>query len=203
MKTEIEVITQFIDYLLPELTPYETTFYLYLLRHTLLTDEPECRVGKRSLALVCGKTARGTSTSYQQVTQVLKGLEVKNCIRIHDTNRDGTLYQVVLPEDIPLVREKLAEEEACVEAEDDYYNDPEKRLEIFERDNWTCQYCFEQVDKDNCTLDHFIPQSKGGGHGKENLRTCCLTCNSLKSGKLYDEAAPLILKSIGERRQRR
>ena len=41
------------------------------------------------------------------------------------------------------------------------------------------------------------------GSLKENLRTCCLICNSVKSGKSFEEAAPLILKSMQERRQRR
>ena len=85
---------------------------------------------------------------------------------------------------------------------EDYFNDPKERILIFERDNCTCQYCGEKVTKDNATLDHYIPQSKGGKNTKDNLRTLCLVCNGIKSSKAFEEAAPFILKSIQERRKR-
>jgi len=46
------------------------------------------------------------------------------------------------------------------------------------------------------------PQSKGGKHTKDNLKTCCFVCNAIKSGKTYEEAAPFLLKSIRERKQK-
>jgi len=61
------------------------------------------------------------------------------------------------------------------------------------------QYCGEKVTPENATLDHFIPQSKGGKHSKDNLKTCCLICNGIKAGKTSEEAAPFLLKSIQER----
>jgi len=84
--------------------------------------------------------------------------------------------------------------------EEDYFNNPEKRHEIFERDKWICQYCGEKITQENATIDHFIPQSKGGKHNKENLKLCCFICNSIKSGKTYEEAAQFLLKSIQERK---
>lgn len=38
--------------------------------------------------------------------------------------------------------------------------------------------------KDNLTLDHIIPSSKGGGNGYDNLQTMCKRCNLLKADKL-------------------
>jgi len=49
---------------------------------------------------------------------------------------------------------------------------------------------------------HYIPQRDKGKNTKENLRTCCFVCNSIKSGKSIEEAAPHILKSIQERKRR-
>lgn len=49
--------------------------------------------------------------------------------------------------------------------------------EIFERDNYTCQKC---SCKDNLTIDHKIPLSKGGTNDKENLQVYCLRCNQKK-----------------------
>ncbi|MEW6377347.1 MAG: hypothetical protein AB1502_16345 [Thermodesulfobacteriota bacterium] len=47
-----------------------------------------------------------------------------------------------------------------------------------------------------------MPQIKGGKHNKENLKSCCFICNSIKSGKTYEEAAPFLLKSIQEPKAR-
>jgi hypothetical protein len=186
MKADIKsIIEQFVDYLSPELTPYEISVYL----------------GKRTIAAGHGKASRGEKTSYAHVTEILSGLEEKGCIKVGDTNRDGTLYIVILPKDIPLVAEKIASS-LTQDKEADYFNEPEKRREIFERDNWICQYCGEKVTQENATLDHFIPQSKGGKSSKDNLKTCCLICNSIKSGKSYEEAAGFLLKSIQERKAR-
>ncbi len=196
------IIEQFVDYLAPELTPYEASIYLYLLRNSSLRNgSNEIRVGKRTIAAGYGKGSRGVTTNYAHVSKVLQGLEKKGCIKVGDTDRIGTLYLVVLPKDIPLVAEKIASN-MPTKAEEDYFTNPDKRRELFERDNWICQYCGEKVNQENVTLDHFIPQSKHGDNSKDNLKTCCLVCNGVKSGKTYEEAAPLLLKSIQERRAR-
>lgn len=54
------IIEQFVDYLLPELTPYETSLYLYLLRNSFIRNGAvEVRVGKRTIATGYGKGSRG------------------------------------------------------------------------------------------------------------------------------------------------
>lgn len=203
MKKDVRtIIEQFVDYLAPELTPYETSVYLYLLRKSFVeSGVAEIRVGKRTIAAGYGKGARGEKTNYAHVSKILGKLEEKGCIKVGDTNREGTSYYVNLPEDIPLVAEKIASLSASP-AEEDYFTDPGKKREIFERDKWVCQYCGEKVTPENATLDHFVPQSKGGTHSKDNLKTCCLICNAIKAGKTYEEAAPFLLKSIQERKAR-
>jgi hypothetical protein len=196
------IIEQFVDYLSPELTPYEASVYLYLLRNSFIKNgTADVRIGKRTIAARHGKSSRGEKTAYAHASKILKRLEEKGGIEIGDTNREGTLYSINLPKDIPSVAEKLA---ALLpqDVKEDYFNDPEKRRQIFERDKWVCQYCGEKVTPENATIDHFIPQSKSGKHNKENLRTCCFICNSIKSGKTYEEAASLLLKSIQERKAR-
>jgi 5-methylcytosine-specific restriction endonuclease McrA len=196
------IIEQFVDYLLPDLTPSETSLYLYLLCNSFVKNNSfEVRVGKRTIATKYGKGSRGEKTNYEHVSKTLKMLEGKGCIKIKDTNREGTLYIVNLPKDIPLVAEKIASL-IPQDTEEDYFNDPEKRRKIFERDKWICQYCGEKVTQENTTIDHFTPQSKGSKHNKENLKLCCFICNSIKSGKSYEEAAPFLLKSLQERKAR-
>lgn len=194
------VIEQFVDYLMPELTPYETSLYLYLLRYSL-NSAAEVRVGKRTIVARFAKGSRGEKTSYAHISETLKKLEHKGCVKVGDTNRDGTLYIVTSPKDIPLVKEKMASL-LRRDIEENYFTDPDKRREIFERDKWTCQYCGEKLSEENATLDHFIPQSGGGKPNKDNLKTSCLLCNAIKAGKTYEKAAPLLLKSIQERKAR-
>jgi 5-methylcytosine-specific restriction endonuclease McrA len=198
----LQHIRDIVDLLMPELTPYESVLYFFLFKESFLQSGAlETRVGKIPMAAKIGKSSRSTkgSISRYQINVVLQLLEEKNCIKIGNTNREGTLYTVVLPRDIPLVKEKQA---TTTKTQGDYFTDESKRMELYERDSWTCQYCGEKVTPENVTLDHFQPKSKGGSNNKDNLRTCCLLCNSIKSGKPFEEAAPLILKSIKERKQR-
>jgi len=198
-----EVIRDLVDHLLPELTPYEVTMYLFILRNTVFgSGEISMRIGKKAIMARFAKGARsGERSNYQHISNTLKQLEEKKCLKIGDTAREGTLYTLILPRNISAVAAKLAA--LAPPAEDnDYFSTDEKRQEIFKRDNWLCHYCGEKVTTANSTLDHYIPQSKGGSHSKENLRTACLVCNSVKSGHTYEEAAPLILSSIRERKAR-
>lgn len=62
-------------------------------------------------------------------------------------------------------------------------NHPTRAL-IYKRDDYTCGYCGA---KENLTLDHILPSSKGGEDTWENLVTCCLKCNLKKGDKLLKE----------------
>ncbi len=198
-----KILEEFVDHLMPDLTPHEASMYVFLLRHSYLKNEAlssTVRMGQRKIAQLYGKGPKMSVPSRQHVLRQLESLEEKGCIKIGDTTRDGTLYTIILPSDVPLVVEKRSLK--TVQEPDDFYNDPEKRKEVYERDQWICRYCGERVSPENATLDHFVPQSKGGTHKKENLRTACLLCNSIKSGKSHEEAAVHLLKSIQTRRER-
>ena len=51
---------------------------------------------------------------------------------------------------------------------------------VFLRDNYTCAYCEEKLEKRQCTLDHVIPSSHGGKTTFENTVTACGPCNANK-----------------------
>lgn len=57
------------------------------------------------------------------------------------------------------------------------------RHAIKNRDNHKCAYC----GKKGTTIDHIIPQSRGGTSKWDNVITCCHDCNSKKSDKLLSE----------------
>ena len=60
------------------------------------------------------------------------------------------------------------------------------RQEIFNRDNYTCQYCGLKVKP--LTIDHIIPRYRGGQHTWENVVAACPACNRRKAGRTPAEA---------------
>lgn len=50
---------------------------------------------------------------------------------------------------------------------------------VFIRDNYECVYCGD-TDRKTLTLDHVVPQSKGGPNSWSNLVTACKPCNNEK-----------------------
>ena len=54
---------------------------------------------------------------------------------------------------------------------------------VFERDGYYCQQC---GDRHNLTIDHIVPESKGGTQDLTNLQTLCRTCNARKGSRMLD-----------------
>lgn len=55
---------------------------------------------------------------------------------------------------------------------------------VLQRDSCTCAYCGSYGD----TLDHVIPESRGGQNTWENLVTACAPCNGRKGNRTPTEA---------------
>ncbi len=62
------------------------------------------------------------------------------------------------------------------------------RRNIYERDQGQCQYCGQDLARQEITYDHVIPKSQGGGTSWENVVTCCLKCNGKKGGRTPQQA---------------
>ena len=61
------------------------------------------------------------------------------------------------------------------------------RRNLIWRDKNTCQYCGKRFSYDFLTMDHIIPQCKGGEDSWTNLVTSCKNCNSDKGYKTLRE----------------
>lgn len=62
------------------------------------------------------------------------------------------------------------------------------RQNVFERDEFTCQYCGTRFDSKELNLDHVIPREKGGKNSWDNVVTSCVRCNTRKANKLPHQA---------------
>ena len=193
-----DIICDVADLPMPELKPYEAALYMHLLRHSIIeTGSPYVRTSVRKLQTGVIKSAySGTGSgggdtvgpsSYRAMQSALAGLTEVGALRQEgDPNRDGTLYRVLLPEEIEICRKRRFETLkvtpiAASEAEADFYNVRENRIKIYERDNYRCRHCGKQLTRFTATLDHVHPVAEGGDNSADNLVTACLSCNSRKT----------------------
>ena len=58
------------------------------------------------------------------------------------------------------------------------------RLEIFQRDEFTCAYCRRRMGIRSLEVDHKIPRVDGGSDHPSNLTTACRACNRSKGRQL-------------------
>lgn len=186
------------DIVLPLLPPYDFSLYLVLLRATDFQGG-KVRVGKRTIGTRLGQSTRSSGSNLQHITAKLNALADAGFIAIGDATREGTMFHVLMPNAVPVVRDALAA--LTVPATPpDYFTDPTLRLELMERDRWLCRYCGEPVTADTATLDHIVPQARGGPSTPDNLATACLMCNSIKADRAYEDAAADILQAVVRRR---
>lgn len=68
------------------------------------------------------------------------------------------------------------------------------RLNVYERDSSTCQYCGAHLPRSELNLDHVVPRSRGGGTSWENVVCSCVPCNLRKGGRTPEEAGMRLLR---------
>jgi 5-methylcytosine-specific restriction endonuclease McrA len=65
---------------------------------------------------------------------------------------------------------------------------------IRERDEWTCQYTGQKLTRDNVSIDHIIPRSRGGENTWENLVVCELDLNIWKGDRTPKECGLRLIR---------
>jgi 5-methylcytosine-specific restriction endonuclease McrA len=58
-----------------------------------------------------------------------------------------------------------------------------------------CQYCGFKFKTTDLSIDHILPQSRGGKSGWLNCVTACKWCNNKKGNKLPEEADMKLISS--------
>ena len=89
-------------------------------------------------------------------------------------DRDGILGTIIHRADIPRRSESLP-------------NYRTHKHVLYGEQEGNCNGCYTHFPFKNMTIDHIIPQSKGGTDHKENLQLLCHFCNSLKGMKTQQE----------------
>lgn len=68
------------------------------------------------------------------------------------------------------------------------------RMNIYKRDNFTCQYCEAKPGTRELSIDHIIPTSRGGKSTWLNCVLACTPCNRRKSAKTLKQANMRLLR---------
>lgn len=68
---------------------------------------------------------------------------------------------------------------------------PLSRRALFQRDNFTCQYCGEKPSA--LEVEHVVPRSQGGRNIWENVVTACRACNAHKRDRTPEQAGMRLL----------
>ncbi len=61
---------------------------------------------------------------------------------------------------------------------------PSLRLQVMQRDVFSCKACGSKADRVRLHVDHVVPISKGGATEMANLQTLCADCNLGKAARL-------------------
>jgi 5-methylcytosine-specific restriction endonuclease McrA len=69
------------------------------------------------------------------------------------------------------------------------------RINIYARDNFTCQYCGVRYPRSELNLDHVVPRSLGGRSTWENVVCSCVECNRRKGGNTPEQAGLSLRRS--------
>ena len=64
---------------------------------------------------------------------------------------------------------------------------------LFIRDDYLCQYCGKEVNKEDIQMEHIIPRSSGGETIWKNVVSSCKSCNEKKSDRTPKQAGMKLL----------
>lgn len=120
----------------------------------------------RAVHLLISKKAEQIEFSDLTIRSANYSMPVPIVIRLH--------YYVRIPHNLPL---------------------PLSRRALLMRDDYTCQYCGSQPGKEQLTMDHIMPRSRGGRTDWENVITACAPCNRRKSNRTPEEAHMKLLST--------
>jgi hypothetical protein len=192
-----DFIVDFQDHLAPTLDVYEQAIYLYIFRNSQLMGKNEVVIGFKSARarMACGIGEKGKPMSETTAYEKLRSLSRKGCIEIIATERSGHRISLKLPREIPgIVLEPTTALPITLE-EMDFFEVPENRGLILERENHRCFYCLRTINSENYVMEHVVSRPEGN-NGYKNIVAACRECNNRKKTSAEDLLRTLYRESF-------
>jgi hypothetical protein len=177
-----QLLADFQDHLAPRLDTYEQAIYLFLFRHTHLVGLEETIIGFKSARrrMACGIGQNGRPMSENTAYEKLQSLQLKGCIAVLDSTRDGRRIRLFLPSEIPgVIPEPTAIGSVNLEDED-FFEIEQNRSRILNREGQKCFYCLRKLTPENYVIEHTMSRPSGT-NSYRNVVAACRECNNRKS----------------------
>jgi len=71
---------------------------------------------------------------------------------------------------------------------------PFTRKNLCHRDRYSCQYCGRKMPREELTIDHVVPRSRGGRTGWTNCVLACVECNVRKGNRTLEAARMSLIR---------
>jgi hypothetical protein len=191
----VSFFAEYQDYLAPRLAVYEQAVYLYIARHTIAVGKREATIGfksaRKKMAFGVGKA--GTAPSEGVIYEKLKSLESKGCVKVLSSERLGTRLAIIPHREIPELIQASHQHESTPLEDVDFFDVPENRCLILEREENRCFYCLAKLDKNNHVIEHVISRPSGNNSYK-NVVAACRQCNNRKNSMLAEDFLRMIYR---------
>lgn len=134
------------------------------------------------------------------IVLLLKGrAELVTSMEGHPSNWDESFYAAGPVPGGPLREIKIPATLRLLKRVHKKWKPPRFRKKVlFNRDNWSCQYCSDPLVWDTITIEHIMPRSRGGQTTWKNCVSACRPCNKRKADRTPDEAGMKLLKQPTE-----
>jgi hypothetical protein len=117
------------------------------------------------------------NTAYEK----LQSLKTKGCIEIISSERLGRRIRLRLPGEIPGIIPPPTAQPIPVSIEKmDFFNIPENRVLILERDQHRCFYCLRALTSENYVIEQVVSRPVGD-NSYRNIVAACRECNNRKN----------------------
>jgi hypothetical protein len=181
-------IIDFQDHLAPRLDTYEQAIYLYIFRHSRFVGKEEEVIGFKSARarMACGVGEKGKPMSDNTAYEKLQSLESKGCIKIITSERTGRRIRLKLPLEIPGVISEIAVAPEVSLEELDFFNIPENRSLILDREGHLCFYCIRALNSENHVIEHVVSRPNGI-NSYRNVVAACRHCNNRKGNSSAED----------------
>jgi HNH endonuclease len=182
-----QFIEQFQDYLAPKLDTYEQALYLYIFRRLLGADEVVIGFKSARRRMACGIGQDGRPMSENTAYEKLRSLQSKDCIEIVSSERTGRRIRLKLPSEIPGVIPPPAAEPSPLSLDEmDFFEIPDNRALILEREGHRCFYCLRALTPESHVIEHVVSRP-AGDNSYRNVVATCRECNNRKNDSAAED----------------